>query len=102
MMRSPIPKKIRDYLSQDPFMKRCVFVGGVDSCMGRIEWHHAFSYAGKRQNPIWAIIPLCVLHHSMAAQLTQTINYFVVQRIHHFKAEEEFDKLFPKSTLLTT
>ena len=61
MMRSPIPKAIREELSEDPFMKTCVLAG---ECGGRIEWHHAFNYAGKRQNELWAILPVPAVRFS--------------------------------------
>lgn len=70
-MRSPIPEDLRSFLEGDPFMKKCVITG--DEHEGRIEWHHAFTYAGKRQNEIWSIIPLCQKHHKEEARLRKHI-----------------------------
>lgn len=32
-------------------------------CEGRITIEHAFTYAGKQINELWALIPLCEYHH---------------------------------------
>lgn len=37
-------------------------------CEGRIEWHHAWIYAGKQINEEWAIVPACHFHHSMVTK----------------------------------
>lgn len=56
----PIPKKIRDKLAQDSFMKKCCFqgCGKLD-----VEWNHALKYSGRQINEWYAIVPLCVEHH---------------------------------------
>lgn len=99
MMRSPIPPKIREELSNDPFMTDCV-IGHM--CDGRIEWHHAFNYAGKRQNELWCILPLCSLHHSKAGtpHVDTICKMNMRARIAHFKAFDDFAAKFPRSTLL--
>lgn len=58
---SPIPQKIRFRLESDPFMSRCIH--DDDDCYGRIEWEHAFMYAGKQVQEWWAIVPCCFYHH---------------------------------------
>lgn len=100
MMRSPIPKAMREELSEDPFMKTCVLAG---ECGGRIEWHHAFNYAGKRQNELWAILPLCHKHHEKAgtAHVITICKMTMRARIRHFNAERAFHSKFPRSDLLT-
>ncbi len=57
----PIPKKLREEIARDPFMKTCIRRN--EECSGRIEWEHAFTYAGKQINEAWAIVPVCVYHH---------------------------------------
>lgn len=57
----PIPKKIRNRLSDDPFMATCIHNNA--DCKGRVEWEHAFIYAGRQINEEWAIVPCCTYHH---------------------------------------
>jgi len=49
----PIPKKIREQITNDAFMTQCCFTGS-----SQIVWEHAFKYAGKQINEVWAIIPV--------------------------------------------
>lgn len=99
-MRSPIPPKVRELLSTDPFMKRCALADMF--CDGRIEWHHAFTYAGKRQNEPWCLIPLCHYHHERAGHRSNQglINDQIRARVAHFKAESDFREKYPRSKLL--
>ncbi len=94
----PIPKAMREQLADDPFMTDCIIAAG---CSGRIEWHHAFNYAGKRQNELWAILPLCKFHHSKAG--TSAINTIckmtMRMRIQHFK-DMSFATKYPRSDFL--
>ena len=99
-MRSPIPPAIREELMDDAFMTLCALDGF--ECEGRIQWHHAFTYAGKRVNEVWALIPLCEWHHSHESQWKQSINALIVERIHHFAAEASFKEKYPRSNLLPT
>ena|SRR3990167_1928998 len=101
MMCSPIPKKVRDLLNDDLYMSRCARESTF--CSGRIEWHHAFTYGGRRQNEPWCLIPLCHVHHSTAGYKTSVpiINKQIRARIKHFKAESDFRAEYPRSKLLT-
>lgn len=65
---SPIPKDIRDMLACDPFMSLCCLED--ETCNGRIQWHHNFIYAEKRQNEWWCILPVCEFHHAQANKTT--------------------------------
>lgn len=60
-----IPSKIREYLAKDKFMTKCIhrYLEESDCCEGRIEWEHAFLYAGKQINEKWSIVPCCTYHH---------------------------------------
>jgi hypothetical protein len=128
-MRMPIPKAMREQLADDPWMEYCAVgvqphscnwakssctgdgdcgchcyhcadISLFDECEGRLQWHHAFTYAGKRVNELWAIIPLCEEHHKHEAQWRVYINDKVCERIKHFKAEADFATKYPKSNLL--
>lgn len=61
----PIPKEIRDKFSQDIFYTRCCIADS--ECKGHIQWHHNFTYAGKRTDDEEGILPACVYHHSKAS-----------------------------------
>jgi hypothetical protein len=97
-MRSKIPSDIREQLANDPYMDECDV--GVD-CDGRLEWHHAFTYAGRRRNELWAIIPLCHYHHVNESKARKLIEQRVRDRIAHFHAEATFREKYPRSTLLS-
>src|SRR5581483_10401830 len=83
-LRSPIPKEIRDQLSKDIWRKECKIYDG--KCDGRIQWHHAFTYAGKRINEMWSIIPLCKYHHDYVSRYTERITNLLWFRINKFNA----------------
>lgn len=94
----PIPKQIRDQLSEDPFMRTCVV--NTEDCEGHIEWQHFFTYGGKRQSEIYGILPLCHYHHWHQAQYIAEQEGAMRQRIVFFRAESEFKVKYPRSTLL--
>lgn len=48
-------------LSKDPFMKRCIWDN--ENCDGRVEFEHAFLFAGIQIVLWWAIVPVCTYHH---------------------------------------
>lgn len=58
---NPIPSKLRRELNNDPLMHDCILTG-LD-CIGKIEWHHVFTYTGKQIQEKWNILPLCEYHH---------------------------------------
>jgi hypothetical protein len=60
----PMPKKLRDQISADPFMSKCAR-SLEGNCDGRITWEHALIFAGKQLNERFAIIPLCEKHHAV-------------------------------------
>lgn len=60
-MKTPIPKHIRQQLSQDPFMLRCCITGEPTE-----NWHHALIYGGKAVQAWWAILPVTRAIHEIA------------------------------------
>lgn len=80
-LRKPIPPDMRDELAQDQFMQRCII--GTD-CNGRIEWNHAATYAGKRINELWSVLPMCTKHHREEARHRAIIKAKVKYRLAHF------------------
>lgn len=53
-MKYPIPLKMREEMSKDPFYGRCCVTGRL----GKVEWHHNLIFAGKQVNEKFAILPL--------------------------------------------
>jgi hypothetical protein len=99
-LRLKIPEDMRDELSDDPFMQVCILAHLNLGCEGKIEWQDAFTYAGKRQNVIWGILPMCHVHHLRESKYRQEQEGAMRLRIDHFRAEEQVAILYPKSTLL--
>ena len=60
----PIPKKLRDDLSMDPFYKKCIRKATMEYG-GKITFEHALIYAGKQINEKFAILPVCEKHHAV-------------------------------------
>lgn len=83
----PIPKKLREALARDPFMKRCIHAG----CVEPPEWEHALIYAGKQINEYWAIVPVCTYHHRGAGLNKRYNQHRALQRA----TTEDFAK-YPK------
>jgi hypothetical protein len=96
-LRAPIPEDLREALSQDPFMRVCIIADG--ECEGRIEWNHAFTYAGTRRNEPWGIIPMCSSHHRREAAHRAQIAAAMRKRLAHFGLEKEARAKYPKSLL---
>jgi hypothetical protein len=96
-LRVQIPSQMRERLSSDPFMQICILA--PPECEGRNEWNHAFTYAGKRKNELWAILPMCHKHHKEESRYRYVIEQYLRRRIIYFRATEEFWRKYPKSKL---
>lgn len=99
-MQSKIPPAIREQLSEDPFMKKCVI--DDSTCEGRIEWNHAFTYKGKRVNELWSLIPQCHHHHDMTRSVNVKwhVEEAMRDRIIFFGASKDFKEKYPRSNLV--
>src|SRR5258708_7866297 len=97
-MRAAIPEDMREELAADAFMHNCIINDAL--CEGRIEWNHAFTYAGKRINELWGLLPMCHLHHDQQAKWRPLIDEVMRKRIRHLGAAEDFKRKYPKSRLL--
>ena len=97
-LRMPIPKEIREKLSESLFMSRCCLED--ETCHGRIQFHHHLTYAGRRQNTLYSILPLCAFHHRTEAVHRLELNAVMRARIRHFNAEDSFRIAYPRSNLL--
>ena len=53
-------------MAEDPFYTTCALSGLFGhECMGSITWEHALTFASKKIQTPWAIIPLCELAHAV-------------------------------------
>lgn len=72
----------RALLALDPFMKKCCIAD--EYCEGGINWHHHLKYGGKAVggDEWWALLPLCVFHHSQAdnRSTSRTLTRIMVAR----------------------
>jgi len=89
---------MREQLADDPFMHRCIINDAL--CEGRIEWNHSFTYGGRRQNELWAILPMCHRHHGEEAKWRPLIEQVMRKRIKHFNATNDFAAKYPQSVLI--
>lgn len=78
-LTKPIPRKMREELAEDLFMQRCC-MSPYGACSGRIEWHHALIFAGKRVNEKWCILPVCHQHHALESRYRGTLMRIMVSR----------------------
>jgi len=74
---TPIPLKLREELSKDPFMQVCIMPGCGSK---KVEWHHPFLYMGKRLNARWSIVPACYKHHRGGHLDMDYTRYVALQR----------------------
>jgi len=88
----PIPKKMRDELSEDDNYRLCIRgkLGFTSECEGRIEWHHIFTYAGRQIQEKWAIISLCQFHHSSVKEQKsrKIVEWVALNRLFHLPEKE--------------
>lgn len=78
----PIPRKLREVLAGDPWMKVCCLRWlAWHRCEGRVQWHHVWLYAGRQINEGWAIVPLCERGHDLAGTLGDKESRDAVQKI---------------------
>ncbi len=59
----PIPKNLLDDILKDDYYKRCCLTH-ADNKDVKIDFHHAWQYAGRQINEKWAIMPIWWKKHS--------------------------------------
>jgi len=96
-MRVAIPEEMREALEQDPYMHRCIISN--TECSGRIEWNHAFIYAGRRRNEPWALQPMCSTHHGQEAAYRPQLRRAMQKRMEYFELEDDARGKYSKSDL---
>lgn len=83
---APIPAKLRALLASDPFMRVCIW--NNSDCSGRVEWEHAWTYAGKQVQERWSIVPCCTYHHRGKGLVKEFNQYISLSRA----TEEDMQK----------
>lgn len=58
---NPIPQKLKEEILADDYYKKCCLTGIIND---KIDWHHAWQYAGKQINEKWAIMPIWWRKHA--------------------------------------
>lgn len=81
-LTSPIPPKLRAEMDADPYYHRCAVTGTKRGPYAKVEWHHAFTYAGKRVNEKWCIIPILKRIHDRANvhEVKEFIDWLILNR----------------------
>lgn len=98
-LRCPVPREIQEVLERDPWMKTCLLAD--ETCEGRLNWQHSFTYAGRRISELYFLLPLCESHHRRQASFRREQEDAIRERITHFKAESDFREKYSRSKLLT-
>jgi len=80
---NPIPHKLRTSLNDDAFYHKCCLTGKVSKPGVKIDWHHAWKYAGKQLNAEWNIFPIWDKMHNF---------YGLKEAVHNSKETENFIK----------
>jgi hypothetical protein len=74
---SPIPTKLREEMSNDPFYKRCCITGQTT---GKIDWHHNLQFASKRVNEKFCILPLAKEIHDKISYYKELCDWIMWSR----------------------
>ena len=83
-----IPPKLREELANDPFYKRCC----VTRDIGKIEWHHNFTWRGRQLNERWCILPLIDWVHEKIIAYKDICDWIMLNR-----ADDETLKKYSKA-----
>ena len=75
----PIPAAIRKIIATNPYYRVCARAAEGE-CDGIITIEHAYIYAGKQINEIWALLPLCWYHHLGDGLIKWLNQYLALER----------------------
>lgn len=81
----PIPKKLRDEISSDPYYKKCCITGKTSE---RIEWHHNLIYAGNQRNEKWCILPLAESVHENITKYKEICDWIMLNRASELEIQQ--------------
>lgn len=74
---SPIPPKLRDEMSADPFYKKCCITGKTNE---KIDFHHNMIYAGRQLQQKFAILPLAQIIHERIIAYKDKCDWIMLNR----------------------
>lgn len=92
-MRRPLTMEAKNTIESDKFYQSCCLAS--PACHGRIQIHHAFTYAGKRVDDPWGLLPLCEKHHREEARYRYQLKTILLSRV----TKEEILSKYPKAVL---
>ena len=95
-----IKKKLRTRISEDPQMRVCIYWNDNapnHDCDGRIEWEHAFIYAGKQINEEWAIVGCCTAHNRSDRMVKEYNQFIALQKAKKLGCWEEILRKYPRT-----
>ncbi len=73
----PIPKKLKEQLSNDPYYQRCCITGLTNE---KIDWHHNLIYAGRQVNERFCILPLAQSVHDRIIAFKEQCDWIMLNR----------------------
>lgn len=82
----PIPKKLREELSNDPYYKKCCITG-----LGDVEWHHNLIFAGRQVNQKFCILPLNKEVHRNIVKYKERCDWIMWNRA-NYRQRDEYGK----------
>ena len=66
-------------MAADPFYQRCCITGAFAKNT-KVEWHHAFQFAGKQVQEKWCILPLAERVHSEIVHYKEECDWIMLNR----------------------
>ena len=88
----PIPPKLRQELSDDPFYSKCC-ISGISKNAVKIDWHHNLIFGGKQVNEKFCILPLADFVHRNIVKHKEKCNWIMWNRA----SDQEIER-FSKAT----
>lgn len=92
-----IPQKLKKELESDSWYSRCC-ITGYTKYYTKIDWHHAFIFAGRQVNEKWCILPLAQSIHRREKEraIKERLDWIMLNRI-----DEKTMERYSKSTNLS-
>lgn len=74
---TPIPPKLREEMSNDPFYKKCCVTG---TSTGKIDWHNNLIFGGKQVQAKFCILPLAKSIHDHILEYKEICDWIMWSR----------------------
>lgn len=75
----PIPPKLREEMSKDPFYFQCCITGQSKNST-KIDYHHNLIYSGRQVNEKFCILPVSELVHRNIVKHKEKLNWIMWNR----------------------